>query len=136
MSRAGTEACPYDWLSEIRKALTVFDGLNPFGFPVWADTAVRPYAEIVHVTKFTTTNQHANAMRGGILSARAGRRKCRNRQKWSQCAPATSARARGTHQASTLIVRHRIHQCGRTRRTFPYAEVLSSHRVVASKNTK
>ena len=43
--RAGPEACPYEWPSDIRKALTLFDGRNPFGFPVRADTAVRPYAE-------------------------------------------------------------------------------------------
>ena len=29
----------------MRKASTRFDGLNPFGFPVRADAAVRPYAE-------------------------------------------------------------------------------------------
>ena len=58
------------------------------------------------------------AMRGGMLSARAGRRKCSNRQEWSQCVPATSARARGTYLASALIVRHRIHQCMKARLPF------------------
>jgi hypothetical protein len=29
----------------------VFDGLNLFGFPVRADTAVRPYAELVNIAK-------------------------------------------------------------------------------------
>ena len=43
--RAGTETCPYEWPSDIRKASTGFDGLNPFGFPVRADTAVRTYTE-------------------------------------------------------------------------------------------
>jgi hypothetical protein len=45
VSWAGTEACPYDWLSEIRKAMKLFGGLNPLPSPVRADTAVRPYAE-------------------------------------------------------------------------------------------
>ena len=101
-ARACTEACPYEWPSEIQAPSTCFDGQNPVGSPVWADAAVRPYAEFVHVTKFTTTNQPANAMRGGMLSTRAGRRKCSNRQEWSQCVPATSAQARGTHHASAL----------------------------------
>jgi hypothetical protein len=37
-------ACLYEWPSETRKALTLFDGLNPFASPVRAATAVRPYA--------------------------------------------------------------------------------------------
>ena len=67
--------------------------------------AALPYTEFIHVSKFTKTDQPANAMRGGMLNARAGRRKCSNRQEWSQCVPATSARARGTHQASELKAR-------------------------------
>ena len=43
--RAGSEACPYEWPSDIRKALTLFDGLDPCSFPVRADTTVRPYTE-------------------------------------------------------------------------------------------
>ena len=42
---AGTEACPYEWLMEKRKACAPSEGHNLFGFPVRADTAVRPYAE-------------------------------------------------------------------------------------------
>ena len=34
------------------------------------------YAEFVNVTPITSTSQPSNAMRGGMLSARAGRRKC------------------------------------------------------------
>jgi hypothetical protein len=53
----------------------------------------------------TSTSQPNNAMRGGMLSARAGRRKYSHRRNWSQCVPATSARARGTHHASERIER-------------------------------
>ena len=49
--RAGTEACPYDWLSEIQKALVLFDGRNPFGLPVRLDTATLPYTEFIVATK-------------------------------------------------------------------------------------
>jgi len=42
------------------------------------------------------------AMRGGMLSVRARRRKCSHRQERCHCVPATSARARGTHHASAL----------------------------------
>ena len=44
-NRAGQEACPYEWPSDIRKTSTGFDGLNLFGFPVRTDAAVRPYTE-------------------------------------------------------------------------------------------
>ncbi len=43
--RAGTEACPYDWLLEKQKAFAPSEGETSYGFPVRADTAVRPYAE-------------------------------------------------------------------------------------------
>ena len=44
--RAGTEACPYDWLFKIRKALDRTGGQHLISHPVRADTAVRPYAEV------------------------------------------------------------------------------------------
>ena len=43
--RAGTEACPYDWLLEKQKAFAPSEGETSYGFPVRADAAVRPYAE-------------------------------------------------------------------------------------------
>ena len=43
--RAGTEACPYDWLFKIRKALDRTGGQHLISHPVRADAAVRPYAE-------------------------------------------------------------------------------------------
>jgi hypothetical protein len=76
--------------------------------PVRADTAVRPYAEIIVAIKVKSTKPAPNAMRGGMLSARAGRRKwCHHRQS-CQCVPATSARTRGTHRASALLKRQTI----------------------------
>ena len=45
--RAGTEACPYEWPSDIRKTSTGFDGLNLLGSPVRADTAALSYTEIL-----------------------------------------------------------------------------------------
>ena len=42
---AGTEACPYDWLLEKQTAFGPSEGKTSYGFPVRADTAVRPYAE-------------------------------------------------------------------------------------------
>jgi len=35
----------------MRKTSTRFDGLNLFGFPVRADTAVRPYTELVNIVQ-------------------------------------------------------------------------------------
>ncbi len=76
--------------------------------PVQADTAVRPYAEIIVAIKVKSTKPAPNAMRGGMLSARAGRRKwCHHRQS-CQCVPATSARMRGTHRASALLKRQTV----------------------------
>ena len=49
--RAGTEACPYEWLLEKRTACAPSEDHNLFGFPVRADTAVRPYAE--HLSTIT-----------------------------------------------------------------------------------
>ena len=49
---------------------------------VRADTAVRPYAEFVNTTKIIFTDKLTNAMRGGMLSVRAGRRKWSHRQEW------------------------------------------------------
>ena len=43
--RAGTEARPYEWPSEKRKAYAPSKGQNSFGFPVREGVAVRPYAE-------------------------------------------------------------------------------------------
>jgi hypothetical protein len=43
--RAGTVACPYEWLLEQRKACAPSERHNLFDFPVRADTAVRTYAE-------------------------------------------------------------------------------------------
>jgi hypothetical protein len=43
--RAGTEACPYEWLLIILFALDRTGGQHLISHSVRADTAVRPYAE-------------------------------------------------------------------------------------------
>ena len=49
---------------------------------VRADTTVSPNADFVNTTKITSTDKLTNAMRGGMLSTRAGRRKWSHRQEW------------------------------------------------------
>ena len=54
VQRAGTEACPYEWLLEKRTACAPSEDHNLFGFPVQPDTAVHPYTE-------TITKRHVQA---------------------------------------------------------------------------
>ena len=100
LPREGVAALPYtESLTSAEHVIIASNG----AFPVRADTAVRPYAEdLSTITKITSTDKLTNAMRGGMLSARAGRRKWSHQQEWCQCVPATSARTRGTHHASAL----------------------------------
>ena len=74
-NRAGTEACPYEWPSETREAIALFDGLNPFASPVRADTAVRPYAEFIngnHHSHFVTSVTSRCAVECGVGGPLAG----------------------------------------------------------------
>ena len=74
--REGTAACPYEWLYQVRFAIGKLQS--------------------------TVINKPISAPRGGMLSGRAGRRKCDHTQLQCQCQPATSARVRGIHRASVI----------------------------------
>ena len=53
-------------------------------------------------TAITAPEKPFSATRGGMLSGRAGRRKCDHTQLHCQCPPETSARARDIHRASVI----------------------------------
>ena len=129
LPREGVAALPYtESLTSAEHVIIASNG----AFPVRADLAVCPYTEFVHTTKITSTDKLTNAMQGGMLSVRAGRRKWSHQHEWCQCVPATSARTRGTHHASALIRHQSIEYRNTSPRTdtatSPYADLVMAYR--------
>ena len=53
VTRAGAEACPYEWLFEMRIANRQLNGFKLHRSPVRADTAVRTYGELLYMRRKT-----------------------------------------------------------------------------------
>ena len=78
LPREGVAALPYtERLTSAEHVIIASNG----AFPARADTAVHTYTKLVNITQAISIKPDHNAMRGGMLSTRAGRRKCSNRQK-------------------------------------------------------